>query len=93
MNTINDVASISVLVQYMQNNETRHDIVPFKVYEQNESYIAIPYISENDRVKMQLPEQIRFQIINNKIVAATDSHRQVIFSLATEIRLLQMTDR
>lgn len=90
MYTNNDVVSVSVLVQYMHNNESKHDIVPFKVYEQNESYLAIPYIAEDDRLKMQLPVQIRYQIINNKIVATTESHRQVILSLATEIRLLQM---
>jgi len=90
MYTINDVASISVLVQYMHNNEVKNDIVPFKVYEENSSYKAIPYIAEDDRLKMQLPSQILFKIISNKIIAETESHRAVILSLATEIRMLQM---
>jgi len=91
MQSINDVASISVLIKYTHNNQINNDIVPFKVYEQDGSFIAIPYISEEDRTKMQLPEQIRFKMISNKIVAITESHREVILSLATEIRLLQMT--
>jgi hypothetical protein len=90
MNTTNDIASITALVPYVYNNERVNDIIPFKVYQKEGAFIAIPFIPDADRKKMNLSEQISFKVINNRIVPISEQHHDVIYNIVSELRLLHI---
>lgn len=45
----NEIASITISVPYQKGNEIVNQIVPFKVFKQQQHYRAIPLISAEER--------------------------------------------
>jgi hypothetical protein len=90
MNTTRDIASITVLVTYPHNNELLNDIIYFKVYEHEGQYIAIPLVGDAHRRKMNLPERLAFQVVQNRILSGNIQNHDVVSNIVSELRMLQI---
>jgi len=93
MESTNDVVSVTVVVEYLHNKERVNDIVPFRIMQTAGVHKAVPYISEADRVKMQLPQQLSFSLAGNQISTPHKDHQDLIARLANELRVAQWTNR
>lgn len=85
-------ASITILVSYPKGKEIAHQIVPFKVYKDNNSYTAIPMINGDERKQTGLPEELNFSFRNQTIVpgkASFEGSQQVLENIVKELKLLR----
>ena len=63
----NEIASITVLVPHHIGTETINQVIPFRVYRQEQNYVAVPFISAAERLTSGLPESLSFALVNNRL--------------------------
>jgi hypothetical protein len=93
MSVINEIASITILVPCRRGNEIINEIIPFKVFRQQQHYKAIPLISAEEREKTGLSSELSFRFIENRIVPeekANDATLYAINNIAGELRMLRI---
>ena len=89
----NEIASITILLPFQKGNELVNQIIPFKVFRQEEKYKAIPLISLEDRKDTGLSEELCFTLRQNRIVADAETNAagiNAINNIAGELRLLHI---
>jgi len=85
MNQTIELASLSVLVSYRDSeNVMNQQLVPFRVYEQHDRYIAIPMLREEEITPMGLPERIAFRV-NHKDIIALDGASEALMKTIKDI--------
>jgi hypothetical protein len=52
----------------------------------------VPFISDENRKKAGLPEQLGFTVVN-RVVPAREEHHQVILNIVNELRLLYILNQ
>jgi hypothetical protein len=86
----NQVVSITALVHYFEDGKEKYDIVPFKVFQNEGTFITIPLVADELRNKMLLPEQLKFRFTNNRIVVLSEGTHDVLANIVKELQLLHM---
>lgn len=86
----NEIASITILVSFKQNQEIVNKIVPFKVYSHHQYFKAIPLVSSEEREMAGLPEEVSFTFANNTIMAGEDLNTERLGMLNNIIRELKI---
>jgi len=89
----NEIASITILLPFQQGNELVNQIIPFKIFKQEEQYKAIPLISSEERQNTGLSEELCFTFLKNRIVAEAETNAagvNAINNIAGELRLLHI---
>jgi hypothetical protein len=94
MNVNSGVITLSVLVAgATTNGATAGEIVPFKVFYQEEQYRAVPMISDPQRKEVGLPEVICFSFVDHCIVSdksRSEETLEVIRSLLQEMMMQEL---
>lgn len=90
MTISNEIASITILVPYHNGKETINQIIPFKVYEDQKFYKAIPLITIEERKLTGLPAEISFRLLNYKAIPTADTKTENINVIDNIVRELQM---
>ena len=86
-----ELASLTVLVHYRDAQQgANHQLVPFKVYEQHDRYIAIPLLREEELVPMGLPERIAFRVSNKDIISLDGGGELLMKTIREIIRELNL---
>ena len=89
-----ELASLTVLVQYRDAQQAvKHQLVPFKVYEQHDRYIAIPLLREEELIPMGIPERIAFRMGSKDIIAidgASETLMKTIREIVRELNLQRL---
>lgn len=88
MITPKEIASITVLVPGQQS--TNHQIIPFRVYQQQQLYRAIALITNEEIRLAGLPEELVFSFDNNTIVPGKHTkqqHFEVIRNIVQELKI------
>lgn len=89
----NEIASITVLLPFQKGNELVNQIIPFKVFKQEEQYKAIPLLSAEERKSTGLSEELCFTFNQNRIVTKAETNAagvNAINNIAGELRLLRI---
>lgn len=89
----NEIASITILVPYQKGNEIVNQIVPFKVFKQQQHYRAIPLISTEERNIAGLSTELSFRFTENRIIPEADTNEanlNAINNIAGELRILRI---
>jgi hypothetical protein len=89
----NEIASITILVACHRGNEITNEIVPFKVFRQQQHYKAIPLISTEERELIGLSAELSFRFIENRIIPeakANEATLNAINNVASELRMLRI---
>lgn len=93
MFTSNEIASITILVPYHKGREIVNQIIPFKVFKDQQQYRAVPLISTEERQLTGLPEQMSFRFNDYKVLAAADTNEgnlEAINNIVRELRMLRI---
>jgi hypothetical protein len=88
-----EIASITILVPYKKGNETINQIIPFKVFKQQDHYKAIPLIAAAERMITGLSAELSFQFKEYRIVAEAglnEANLNAINNIASELRMLRI---
>lgn len=83
----NEVASITVLVQYRKENEMISEVVPFRVYQQDRVFIAVSFLNASARKYNGVPETISFRFDNNQAIPITGDHPTLLNNIVKELKL------
>lgn len=86
----NEIASITILVSFKQNQEVINKIVPFKVYGHHQYYKAVPLVSSEEREIAGIPEEVLFTFANNTLMASEDLNTERLGMLNNIIRELKI---
>jgi len=89
----NEIASITILVASKRGNETINQIIPFKVFRQQQHYKAIPLISAEERELIGLSAELSFRFVENRIIPeakANEATLKAINNIAGELRMLRI---
>lgn len=89
----NEIASITISVPYQKGNEIVNQIVPFKVFKQQQHYRAIPLISAEERNIAGLSTELSFRFTENRIIPEADTNEanlNAINNIAGELRILRI---
>lgn len=89
----NEIASITILVPYQKGNETVNQIIPFKVFRQQQYYKAIPLISAEERKMTGLSEELSFRFAEHRIIPEAETNEinlDAISNIASELRMLRI---
>lgn len=89
MNARNEEITISVLVECnsLEDKATK-EIVPFKVFKENQNFRAVPLLAEVERKRAGLPEVIAFTFMDQCIVTERsigEDTLEVIKSMINEL--------
>lgn len=90
MTISNEIASITILVPYNKGDETINQIIPFKVYRDQQRFKAIPLITEEERILTGLPAEILFQFVNYTVIPAAETNEENLESINNIVRELKM---
>lgn len=89
----NEIASITILLPYQKGDKTIHQIIPFKVFREQQHYKAIPLISVDEKNSAGLSGELSFCFKNNRVVAdaePTEANLNAINNIASELRILRI---
>ena len=89
----NEIASITILVPYQIDNETINQIIPFKIFRQQQHYKAIPLITAEERELTGLSAELSFRFMENKIIPEARPNEACLNALnniASELRILRI---
>ena len=86
----NEIASITVLVPHHIGTETINQVIPFRVYRQEQNYVAVPFISAAERLTSGLPESLSFALVNNRLSSTQALRPDVLENIVKELRLLHI---
>ncbi|HEU0109372.1 MAG TPA: hypothetical protein VFQ73_00790 [Flavisolibacter sp.] len=89
----NEVASLTILVSHQSGTETVHQVVPFKIFQEDSRFKAIPLIGQKEREVSQLSEALFFELSNQRIVPAigiTHSNMDVLNKIVQELRIQKL---
>lgn len=89
----NEVASLTILVSHQSGVEMVHQVVPFKIYQEDSRFKAIPLIGEKERAASQLSEALFFEYNNQRIVPAngiTNANMEVLNKIVRELRMQKL---
>jgi len=89
----NEIASITILVPYQRGNETINQIIPFKVFREQQQFKAIPLINAEERELTGLSPELSFKFIENRIIPeakANEATLRAINNIAGELRMLRI---
>jgi hypothetical protein len=88
-----EIASVTILVSYQKENEMINQIIPFKVFKQEDLYKAIPMISAEERKVMGISAELAFRLIDNRIIVGEEANNaslNAINKIASELRVLRI---
>ena len=88
-----EIASITILVPYKKGDETVNQIIPFKVFRNEQRYKAIPLISNEERKLSGLSHELSFRFEENRIIPeteTTEANMNAINNIARELRMLRI---
>lgn len=90
---LNEIASVTILVPYQKGNETINQIIPLKIYHDQQGYKAIPLISDEEKKIAGLPSVISFELAGNQIIPdkMNEADMEVIRNIVTELKMLSLT--
>ena len=86
----NEIASISILIADHTSTRVVNRVIPFRVYKQEQTFIAVPFIGASERNDAGLPESISFEMQNNRIVRTGTLHEDIINNIVKELKLLHI---
>lgn len=86
----NEIASVTILVPHQRGNEIINQIIPFKVFRQQQGYKAIPLITAEERMMTGLSAELSFRLMDQKIQPETETTRQNIEAINNIVRELQV---
>ena len=89
----NEIASITILVPYQKGNEIINQIIPFKVFKQQQHYKAIPMIGAVERKPTGLSAELSFSFIGHRIIPDAETNEanlHAINNIASELRMLRI---
>ena len=89
----NEIVSITILVPHLRESEIINQIIPFKVFRQQQYYKAIPLITTKERKRTGLPAELSFKFIENRIIPEAEANEatlNVINNIASELRMLRI---
>ena len=89
MRPSNELATISVLVNYSGNGDVASQIVPFRVYQDETMFLAIPLIGSEQCKKVHLPGEISFTVVAQQVVGSqpTEHLNEVTMDIVQELLL------
>lgn len=93
MHVTNEIASITISVPYQRENEIVNQIVPFKVFKQQQHYRAIPLISAEAIKIAGLSNELSFRFIEGRIfpeAEANETNLNAINNIVGELRILRI---
>ena len=88
-----EIASITILAQYQDGAEMVNQIIPFKVFKQQQYYKAIPLITAAERNHSGLSAELSFKVVENRIVPAVETNEanlNAMNKIANELRMLRI---
>jgi hypothetical protein len=85
----NELATITVLVNYSGNGDLVSQIVPFKVYQDDTAFLAVPLIGSEQCKKVHLPNEISFTVIAQQLMGTqrTEHLNEVTMDIVQELLL------
>lgn len=85
----NELATITVLVNDSDNGGLVSQIVPFKVYQEKTSFLAIPLIGTEQCKAIHLPDEISFTVVARQLVGTqpTEHLNEVTIDIVQELLL------
>jgi len=89
----NEIASITILVPTQRGNEIINQIIPFKVFREQQHYKAIPLISADERKLAGLPAELSFRFVGHRIIPEAEAYGanlDAIHRIAGELRMLRI---
>lgn len=86
----NEIASITILVPYQRGNETINQVIPFKIFRQQQCYKAIPLISPEERILTGLSEELSFKFMDYRILPETKANKETLEAINRIVRELKM---
>ena len=84
------MASITALVHYFEDSVAKYDIVPFTVFQNAGTFFTVPLVPDETRIRMELPEQLKFRLIDNRIVPFSEGNHDVMANIVKELQLLHL---
>lgn len=91
MTSLNEIASITVLVSNRTSDTvTSQDIIPFRVYQDEQRFTAIPLINDEERKRTFLPNEVHFDLIDQRFVPGKDMQGNVLDVISNIIQELKM---
>ena len=89
----NEIASITILVPYQRGNEIINQIIPFKIFKNQQHYKAVPLISAEERKLAGLSAELSFRFMAHRIVPnadISDANLNAINNIVSELRILRI---
>lgn len=89
----NEIASITILLPFQKGKEMVNQVIPFKVFRQEQQYKAIPLITSEERKSTGLSDELSFTFKQNKIIAEPETNEaslMTINNIASELKLLRI---
>ena len=92
MTILNEIASITILVPYIKGKELINQIIPFKVYREQQYFKAIPLITSEEQKITGLPAEILFQLNNYTVIPNEGTKEENLESINNIVRELTMLE-
>ncbi len=85
----NELATITVLVNYSGNGDFASQMVSFKVYQDEAVFLAVPLIGSEQCKKVHLPNEISFTVVAQQVVGTqpTEHLSEVTMDIVQELLL------